>query len=243
MLEIYDVHKSFGENEILKGIDFRVEDGEVVVIVGASGSGKTTLLRCMSFLEASDKGRIVFDGVEKDMSTISKKDIHDFRMKLGFVFQSFNLFNNMTALQNVMEGLVSARKMDKKRAESIAMDMLTKVGMKERANYYPGELSGGQQQRVAIARAIAPNPEVIFFDEPTSALDPELKNEVLDVIRNLAKEGTTMVIVTHEMKFARDVASRIVFIEEGRILEEGPVEMMFTSPKYPRTKEFLGLDD
>lgn len=241
MLEIKDVHKSFGENEILKGVDFRVEKGEVVVLVGASGSGKTTLLRCMSFLEKADKGIMTFDDFEGDMVNLSKKDIHKIRMQLGFVFQNFNLFNNMTAVSNVMEGLVTARGMNKNEAKDLAMEMLKKVGMAERANYYPGELSGGQQQRVAIARAIAPSPKVILFDEPTSALDPELKTEVLDVIRALANEGTTMVVVTHEMKFARDVASRIVFTENGRILEEGTPEVMFTSPKYPRTAEFLGL--
>ena len=242
MLEIKNVYKSFGDNEILKGIDFKVEKGEVVVLVGASGSGKTTLLRCMSFLEKADKGTIIFDDFQGDMANMSKKDIHDLRMKLGFVFQDFNLFKNMTAVANVMEGLVTARKMNKAEAKEIAMEMLSKVGMAERANYYPGELSGGQQQRVAIARAIAPSPKVILFDEPTSALDPELKVEVLDVIRNLAKEGTTMVVVTHEMNFAREVASRIVFTEKGKILEEGTPEKMFTSPEYARTAEFLGLN-
>lgn len=240
MLEIKDIYKSFGENEILKGIDFCVEKGEVVAIVGPSGSGKTTLLRCMSFLEKADKGHIKFDDIDKDIAATTKKDIHKIRMNLGFVFQNFNLFNNMTAIENVMEGLVTARKMPKKDARIIAEKMLEKVGMKERANYYPGELSGGQQQRVAIARAIAPNPLVVFLDEPTSALDPELKAEVLDVIRDLAEDGTTMVIVTHEMKFARDVATRIVFTENGKVVEEGTPELLFTSPKNPRTKEFLG---
>lgn len=239
MLEVKNLHKSFGTNEVLKGIDFKVDKGEVVAILGPSGSGKTTLLRCISYLENADKGSINIADLSADLATANKKTIHDIRMRIGFVFQNFNLFRNMTATANVMEGLVTARKMHKEEAREIALSMLKKVGMENRANYYPDELSGGQQQRVAIARAIAPNPEVILFDEPTSALDPELTFEVLDVISKLANEGTTMVIVTHEIEFARNVASRIIFMEDGNIVEEGSPEKIFTNPDKERTKQFL----
>lgn len=239
MLEITNLKKAFGDNKVLKGIDFRVEKGEVIAILGPSGSGKTTLLRAASYLDKADEGTITLGGITADLHGAGKKEIRDIRMKMGFVFQNFNLFKNMTAVENVMEGLTTARKMDKEKAREIAMDMLTKVGMKERAMYYPDELSGGQQQRVAIARALAPSPEVILFDEPTSALDPELTGEVLDVMAKLAKTGTTMVVVTHEMGFAREVASRVVFMEGGVIVEEGTAEEIFTNPKEERTRQFL----
>lgn len=239
MLEVRNVHKSFDNNEVLKGVDFRVEPGQVIAILGPSGSGKTTLLRCLSFLETADQGTLIFDDTTTELNKTDKKTIQDIRLRMGFVFQSFNLFRNMTALENVMEGLVTARKMDKNQAKEIAYSMLEKVGMNEKANHYPDELSGGQQQRVAIARALAPSPEVILFDEPTSALDPELTKEVLEVMTKLAKEGTTMVVVTHEMEFARQAAQIVVFMEGGYIVEQGSSEKMFTNPDEERTRQFL----
>jgi len=239
MLEVKNIHKSFSKVPVLRGIDFKVEKGEVVAIIGPSGSGKTTLLRCISFLEKADEGEMVFDEYTHDMVHISKRDIKKVRMNMGFVFQSFNLFNNMTVYDNVMEGLVTARKMDRCEARKKTFEVLEKVGMLDKTKNYPGELAGGQQQRVAIARAIAPDPKVILFDEPTSALDPELTGEVLDVMKKLAKEGTTMVVVTHEMGFARDVASRVVFIENGVVVEEGKAKELFENPKEERTRQFL----
>ncbi|MBR4421353.1 MAG: amino acid ABC transporter ATP-binding protein [Erysipelotrichaceae bacterium] len=239
MLGVKNLHKSFGSNQVLKGIDFNVDEGEVIAIIGSSGSGKTTLLRCMAFLEQADDGIYTFDELTKDIRTITRKEIKELRMKMGFVFQSFNLFRNKTALQNIMEGLVVARKMNSEEAKKISLAMLDKVGMSDRADYYPDQLSGGQQQRVAIARALAANPEVILFDEPTSALDPELTGEVLDVMVKLAKEGTTMVIVTHEMEFARNVADRVIFMENGVVVEEGPAEQILTDPKEEATRRFL----
>ncbi len=241
MLEIKGLHKSFANTGVLKGIDFRVDKGEVVAVIGQSGSGKTTLLRCMSFLERADSGYMIFDNCSCDMTAVSKKEIRELRMHMGFVFQSFNLFSNMTVFQNVMEGLVTARGMDKEKARKKATEVLEKVGMINRAEFYPGELSGGQQQRVAIARSIAPDPEIILFDEPTSALDPELTGEVLDVMKTLAKEGTTMVVVTHEMGFAKEVASRVVFMENGTVVEEGTAGEIFSAPKNERTRQFLSI--
>lgn len=238
MLKAANIHKSFGKNNVLRGIDFQVDKGEVVAVLGPSGSGKTTLLRCISFLEKVDQGEITFDGIQSDMVHISKRRVRQLRMQMGFVFQSFNLFRNMTVLQNVMEGLF-VRKIPRREAEETAFRMLRKVGMEEKARYYPDQLSGGQQQRVAIARAIATNPKVILFDEPTSALDPELTGEVLDVIKKLAEEGTTMVIVTHEIGFAREVADRVVFMEDGTVVEEGEAESFFRQPKEERTAQFL----
>ena len=240
MLKATNIHNSYnGTEEILKGVDLHIEQGEVVVILGPSGSGKTTLLRCMSFLEKATEGILDFDGKTVVLNSASKKDIKEIRLEMGFVFQSFNLFKNMTVMGNVLESLVTARKMDKKEARERATEVLDKVGMLEFAHKYPDELSGGQQQRAAIARAVAPRPKVIFFDEPTSALDPELKKEVLDVIRKLAKEGITMVVVTHELSFARDIASRAVLIENGVIVEEGEADEFFKNPKNERTKQFL----
>ena len=239
MLGVKNLHKSFGSNQVLKGIDFEVNEGEVIAIIGSSGSGKTTLLRCMAFLEQADDGIFTFDDLSKDIRKISKKEIKEIRMKMGFVFQNFNLFRNMTALQNVMEGLTIARKIPADKAKQISREMLEKVGMSDRANYYPDQLSGGQQQRVAIARALAANPEVILFDEPTSALDPELTGEVLDVMVKLAKEGTTMVIVTHEMEFAKNVANRVIFMENGVVVEEGKASEILTNPKEEATRRFL----
>ena len=242
MLEVRNIHKSFGANEVLKGVDFTVEKGSVIAVLGNSGSGKTTLLRCISFLERADKGEISFDEFQKDITQVTKKEIRELRMKMGFVFQGYNLFRNMTARQNVMEGLTTARKISREEAGKIADEMLKKVGMSDRAGFFPDQLSGGQQQRVAIARAIAYNPEVILFDEPTSALDPELTGEVLEVMKKLAEEGATMVVVTHEMEFARKVANWVVFMENGVIVEEGSSAEFFAHPKNERTARFLNLN-
>ena len=239
ILKVENIHKQFGSREVLKGINLEVDKGDVVAILGPSGSGKTTLLRCIAFLERAEKGTIFFDGDTFDVAKATKKQIHELRLKTGFVFQSFNLFANMTAIENVMEGLVTARKMKKEQAHEIAVQTLTKVGMLDWANSYPSQLSGGQQQRVAIARAIATGPKVIFFDEPTSALDPELTGEVLSVMRTLAQDGMTMLIVTHEMAFARQVATKVLFMENGLVVEEGPTACIFTAPKEQRTKEFI----
>lgn len=239
ILEAKGIEKSFGEAKILKGLDLSIDKGDVVAILGRSGSGKTTLLRCLDFLEKADGGTLIFDGVSYDLKTISKKDIRELRKKTGFVFQNYNLFSNMTALENVMEGLVTARKINKKEALETSLSMLEKVGMLEWKDHYPIQLSGGQQQRVAIARALATKPEVIYFDEPTSALDPEITGEVLTVMKKLAEDGMTMIVVTHEMGFARRVANRVVFMEEGRVLEEGDPETIFTFPKEKRTQEFI----
>ena len=239
ILEAKGIKKSFGKAEILKGLDLSIDKGDVVAILGRSGSGKTTLLRCLDFLEKADEGKLIFDGVEYDLKTITKKQIRELRLKTGFVFQSYNLFSNMTALENVMEGLVTARKINKKEALETSLSMLEKVGMLEWKDHYPIQLSGGQQQRVAIARALATKPEVIYFDEPTSALDPELTGEVLTVMKRLAEDGMTMIVVTHEMGFVFFVANRVVFMEEGRVLEEGDPETIFTSPKEKRTQEFI----
>ena len=212
MLEIKNLHKSFGSLEVLKGVSLEVEKGDVVAILGPSGSGKTTFLRCVNFLETADQGEMIFDGEPFPLHGASKKDIARFRRKTAFVFQNYNLFRNKTAIQNVTEGLIVARKMPKAQALDIGMRMLEKVGLGDRADSYPSQLSGGQQQRVAIARGLATQPEIILFDEPTSALDPELTGEVLAVMRGLAQEGMTMLVVTHEMNFARNVSSKVVFM-------------------------------
>lgn len=239
MLKLSDIHKSFDKIEVLKGLSLNVEKGSVTAIIGPSGAGKTTLLRCMNFLEKADSGTLDFDDIHIDLKKVSKKTMLEIRRKTAFVFQNYNLFANMTALENVMEGLVTARKVPKAQAKDCAMKALEKVGLKDRADFYPSSLSGGQQQRVGIARAIAVNPEVILFDEPTSALDPELTGEVLNVIKGLAAEGITMVIVTHEMSFARDIASHVIFMDKGVIIEEGSPSEIFNSPKEARTRQFL----
>ena len=241
MLEVKNIHKKFGSNEVLKGVDFKVEKGSVIAILGNSGSGKTTLLRCISFLEQADKGEITFDDFHKDITAVTKKEIRQLRMKMGFVFQGYNLFRNKTALENVLEGLTVARKISADEAKKTAMEMLEKVGMADRANFYPDQLSGGQQQRIAIARAIAYTPEVVLFDEPTSALDPRLTSEVLDVMKKLASEGTTMVVVTHEMDFAKKVANWVVYMEAGVIVEEAPFQEFFSHPKSEKTMAFLHM--
>ncbi len=239
MLEIKNMKKSFGDMEVLRGVDIKVEKGDVVTVIGPSGSGKTTLLRCINFLERAKEGEMIFHGAHYQLNAIGRKDIAALRKKTGFVFQNYNLFRNKTALQNVTEGLVVARKVPKDEARSAGLKALEKVGLANRADAYPHQLSGGQQQRVAIARAIVTEPEVIFFDEPTSALDPELVGEVLNVMRNLAAEGMTMLIVTHEMQFARNVASHVIFMDQGLVVEEGGPEEIFESPREARTRQFL----
>lgn len=239
MLEIKNLSKSFGEHTVLPGIDLSVNKGDVLAILGPSGSGKTTLLRCMNFLEKADGGKMIFDGEEYDLREIGKKEIAALRKKTAFVFQNYNLFRNKSALQNVTEGLITVRKMPKNQAEEKGLALLRKVGLEDRAASYPHQLSGGQQQRVAIARALATDPEIIYFDEPTSALDPELIGEVLAVMRQLALDGMTMMVVTHEMTFARNVASRVLFMEDGKILEEASAEDFFENPQNERTKAFL----
>ena len=243
LLEIRNIGKAFGDLPVLEDVDLDVEKGDVIAILGPSGSGKTTLLRCINFLETADRGTMVFDGKTYDLAHASSKEIAGIRMKTGFVFQNYNLFQNKTALQNVTMGLTVARKKDKKEAEKIGREMLAKVGMADRADYYPAQLSGGQQQRVAIARALAVNPDIIYFDEPTSALDPELIGEVLSVMKQLAESGMTMIVVTHEMDFARNVSNKTIFMEHGVIVEEGPSHEFFENPKQERTKEFLRMED
>ena len=237
MLQIRNLRKSFGDLQVLKSIDLDVNKGDVVAILGPSGSGKTTMLRCLNFLEKSDGGTMLFDDQRVDLARVTHAEANALRRRTGFVFQSYNLFANKTALQNVTEGLIIARKMPRRRAEEIARAALVKVGMDDRADYYPSQLSGGQQQRVAIARAMAADPEIIYFDEPTSALDPELTGEVLAVMRSLAGEGRTMLVVTHEMDFARHAANRVVFMEQGVIVEENTAEAFFNDPQQPRTIE------
>ena len=239
MLEIRDVRKSFGGQTVLDGISLDVEKGDVVAILGPSGSGKTTFLRCLNFLEKADGGRMIFDGEQIELNGIKKKDIARLRRKTGFVFQNYNLFQNKTVLQNVTLGLTRAIGIDKKQAEAKAMEMLEKVGMADKLKSYPSQLSGGQQQRVAIARAMATDPEIIYFDEPTSALDPELIGEVLSVMRRLAEDGMTMLVVTHEMDFARNVSNKVMFMENGKVVETAPSKQFFEQPSEPRAREFI----
>ena len=237
IIEIKKLRKYYDDLEVLRGIDLTIEEGEVVCIIGASGSGKSTLLRCITSLEQKDDGEIWFDG-----KIISGKstDINKVRQEIGMVFQSFNLFPHMTVAENVMEGPVTVKNMPKKKARKLAIELLVKVGIEDKADEYPAMLSGGQQQRVAIARALAMEPKVLLFDEPTSALDPELVGEVLKVMQDLANEGMTMAVVTHEMAFAKEVADKVVFISEGNIVEKGSPEQIFENPKHERLKEFLG---
>ena len=241
MLSVRNIQKSFGTLEVLKGIDLTVEQGDVVAILGPSGSGKTTLLRCMNFLETADGGELIFDGETYAFGHVHKRDIAKIRQKTAFVFQNYNLFLNKTALQNVTEGLIVGRKMPKAQAMEIGKKALAKVGLADRVDFYPDQLSGGQQQRVAIARAVATDPEIIYFDEPTSALDPELTGEVLSVMRDLAREGMTMLVVTHEMGFARTVSNKVILMEDGKIIEQGSSEDFFEHPKEERTRAFLRL--
>lgn len=248
MLDAYNVSKSFGQLEVLKGISLQVLKGEVVVIIGPSGSGKSTFLRCINHLETINDGNVIFDGQPVAFKEsnggqrvpVKGKEIYRLRSQIGMVFQRFNLFPHRTALDNVMEGPVTVLNMSKNTARNLAEELLAKVGLASKANCYPSQLSGGQQQRVAIARALAMKPKLMLFDEPTSALDPELVGEVLAVIKDLAAEGMTMIVVTHEMGFAREVADRVFFMDDGMIVESGAPEQIFTTPKHPRTKDFLG---
>jgi glutamine transport system ATP-binding protein len=235
MISIKNIHKKFGQLHVLKGINAHIAEKEVVVIIGPSGSGKSTLLRCINYLEEPTEGEIVVDGIP----LTSEANINKVREEVGMVFQRFNLFPHKSVLENVKLAPMTVRKMPKAEAEKIALDLLAKVGLADKANAYPEQLSGGQQQRVAIARALAMRPKIMLFDEPTSALDPEMVKEVLDVMKSLAHEGMTMAIVTHEMGFAREVGDRVIFMDEGRLVEEGTPEEIFSNAKEERTKAFL----
>ncbi|MBM7834281.1 amino acid ABC transporter ATP-binding protein [Clostridium sardiniense] len=239
MIKVKGLKKNFKKLEVLKDINLEVKTGEVVVILGPSGSGKSTFLRCLNYLEKPDSGEISIGDVNINVENVSKKDIANLRKQSAMVFQHYNLFNNKTVLQNVTEALLVVKRLNKDEAIKIALNTLKKVGMEDKKDVYPGTLSGGQKQRVSIARAMAINPNVILFDEPTSALDPELVTEVLNVIKDLAKEHRTMIIVTHEMSFARDVGDRIIFMSDGVVVEEGTPDEIFKFPKNDRTKQFL----
>ena len=236
ILKVEEIYKRYGKEEVLRGISFEVRKGETKVIIGPSGSGKSTLLRCINQLTIPDKGQVWLEGEEV---THTKKSINQFRQKMGMVFQDFNLFDHINALGNVEIGLIRVKGMDKNGAREKAMEELKQVGLEKQAYLYPAQLSGGQKQRVSIARALAMNPSVMLFDEPTSALDPELIGEVLEVIKKLAINGMTMVVVTHEMGFARSVANEVIFIESGRIIDQGSPYKLFTNPEHERTKKFL----
>ena len=239
MIKVENLKLSFGKNEVLKGINFKIEKGQVISIIGPSGSGKSTFLRSLNFLETASSGTITFGNETFDLSKINKKDINRLRKNTTMVFQNYNLFKNKTALENVIEGLLIVKKMNRNEAIEIGLKMLEKVGLKDKAEFYPNQLSGGQQQRVGIARAVAMSPEVILLDEPTSALDPELIGEVLKVIKDMVKENMTMIIVTHEMQFAREVSDYIVFMDGGRIVIEGKPEEIFVNSQNQRLQNFL----
>lgn len=239
MIHVKGLKKKFNELTVLNGIDIVVERGQVLAIIGPSGSGKSTFLRCLNFLEQPDAGLIEIGEAALNAENHTNKEVQQLRQQTAMVFQNYNLFRNKTVLQNVTESLIIAKKMPKVQAEAIALDLLTKVGLKEKAGNYPATLSGGQQQRVSIARALAVNPHAILFDEPTSSLDPELVAEVLQVIKSIADQQTTMIIVTHEMDFAREVADHVIFMADGNIVEQGPPESLFGNPQHPRTKQFL----
>ncbi|MBR4600725.1 MAG: amino acid ABC transporter ATP-binding protein [Treponema sp.] len=239
MIRLENVKKSFGHLQVLHDVSLTVEEGDVVVILGPSGSGKTTLLRSINFLEKADSGRLTIGDKMVDLHSARKKDILEIRRKTSFVFQNYNLFANKTAIENVMEGLVTARGVSKQEARKRALEELKKVGLEDKADYYPSELSGGQQQRVGIARAVALDSEVILFDEPTSALDPELVGDALRLIKKIAKEGKTMIVVTHEMSFAEEVADKVIFMDGGYVVEEGSPGDIFYHPREERTKQFL----
>lgn len=240
LLKINNVKKNFADNQVLRDVSLEVNQGDVVVILGPSGSGKTTFLRCLNFLERADHGSMEFDGEKISLANATKSQIDLVRKKTAFVFQNYNLFANKTALENITLGLTAGRGVDKKTAEKIGREALDRVGLADKADFYPSQLSGGQQQRIGIARAIAVKPEVILFDEPTSALDPELVGEILEVMRKLAREDNiTMIVVTHEMKFAKEVGTHIVFMADGYVIEEGTPDDIFVAPKEDRTKRFL----
>ncbi|MDO4340951.1 MAG: amino acid ABC transporter ATP-binding protein [Eubacteriales bacterium] len=236
MIKVKNLHKQFGTLHVLEGIDQHIEKGEVVVVIGPSGSGKSTFLRCLNLLEEATEGEIY---VDDELITGPKVDVNRVRQKMGMVFQHFNLFPHLTIMGNITLAPVLLKKMTKEEAKKRAMELLSMVGLESKADAYPAQLSGGQKQRVAIARALAMDPEIMLFDEPTSALDPEMVGEVLEVMKNLAKSGMTMVIVTHEMGFAREVASRVLFMDDGVVMEEGTPEQIFSNPKNERTKLFL----
>ena len=240
MIRLSEIRKRFGAHEVLKGIDLTVEKGEIVAIIGPSGSGKSTLLRSINFLEPASSGTIAIGEHAVDVTAANKQAVHGLKALTGMVFQHYNLFANLTALDNVTLGLKAVRKLDAKQAKAIGEAMLEKVGLADKAKHYPSQLSGGQQQRVGIARALALNPAVLLLDEPTSSLDPELVDEVLSVIKQVANEGMTMLIVTHELRFAKEIANRVVLMEDGAIVEQGSVEQMFTNPQEARTKQFIG---
>lgn len=235
MITVKNLHKHFGKLEVLRGIDCHIKEKEVVVVIGPSGSGKSTFLRCLNKLEETTEGEIIIDGIPLN----SEANVNEIRREVGMVFQRFNLFPHKTALENITLAPAIVRKTNKQEAEKIARELLKKVGLEDKADEYPDRLSGGQQQRVAIARALAMRPKIMLFDEPTSALDPEMVGEVLAVMKDLAQEGMTMVVVTHEMGFAREVGDRVIFMDEGRIMEEGSPEAIFGDPQNPRTQSFL----
>lgn len=239
MIKVNGLEKSFDGNLILKGIDLQINKGDVIAIIGPSGSGKTTLLRCLNFLEKADKGVLDFDDEKIDLSKADKNTIKTIRNKTAFVFQNFNLFQNKTVLENVTLGLIVARKMNKNKANEIGKQLLDKVGLADKYDSYPSQLSGGQQQRVAIARALAQNPEIIYFDEPTSALDPELIAEVLSVIKELANEGMTMLVVTHELNFAKNISNEVIFMEEGKIIQRSDSKAFFEKQDNERINSFI----
>jgi polar amino acid transport system ATP-binding protein len=239
VLRAVDVHKRYGDLEVLKGVSFEVDRGQVKVVIGPSGSGKSTLLRCLAMLEPTDSGDVYLE--DERLSALGEKELAPHRSEVGMVFQRFNLFQNMTALGNVMSGLVHVRRLPRREARERALELLQRVGLADKAAQYPDELSGGQQQRVAIARALVMRPKAMLFDEPTSALDVELVREVLDVMESLAREGTTMVVVTHELRFAQHVANAVLMMDDGRIVEEAPPDEFFSAPKEERTQRFLAL--
>lgn len=239
LLSVENLRKTFSSTPVLHGIDLEVGKGDVVAIIGPSGSGKTTLLRCLNFLEKADGGRMTFAGETFDLAKISRRNVLTIRKRTGFVFQNYNLFLNKTALENITEGLVVGRGIKKELAQAKAHELLARFSLMHRENAYPSELSGGQQQRVAIARALAGNPDIIYFDEPTSALDPELTRDVLSILKELAQQGLTMVVVTHELSFAKSVANKVVFMEAGHVVEAGDAQTIFGNPKELRTKEFF----
>lgn len=236
MIKVVNLNKKFGKLHVLNGINEEIEKGEVVVVIGPSGSGKSTFLRCLNLLEEPTDGEIIFDGIS---ITDKKNDINKQREKMGMVFQQFNLFPHLTVLENITIAPIKVKKMSKEEAEKIAMDLLKRIGLEDKANTYPNKLSGGQKQRIAIIRALAMSPEVMLFDEPTSALDPEMVGEVLEVMKDLAKDGMTMVVVTHEMGFAKEVGDRVLFMDGGNVVEQGTPDELFNNPQHPRTQDFL----
>lgn len=237
MIQVSNLQKEFGELQVLKGVDAKIEQGEVVVVIGPSGSGKSTFLRCLNLLEEPSGGTVIFEGIP---ITDKGNDINKLREKMGMVFQQFNLFPHMTVLDNITLAPIKVKKMSKENAQDIALKLLKRINLEDKADAYPNQLSGGQKQRIAIARALAMSPDVMLFDEPTSALDPEMVGEVLDVMKELARDGMTMVVVTHEMGFAKEVGDRVLFMDDGKIVEEGSPEEVFDNPKNPRTRDFLG---